>query len=148
MYQWIKTGHLLFVIAWMAAVFYLPRILVNAAEAADQAEVLSRLLLMGRRLYRFGHVMFGLAVMFGLVLWQGDRAIPDFPTVVAPNSGWMHAKLALVALIAIHYVTCGRLLKRITNAQPLPSARSLRWFNEIPVVLLIMIIWLVLDQPF
>src|SRR5688572_8596545 len=58
-YLWTKTFHLLFVIAWMATVFYLPRILVNVAEAAAQAEVRQRLFLMGRRLYRFGHNMFG-----------------------------------------------------------------------------------------
>ena len=53
-YLLTKTFHLVFVIAWMAAVFYLPRILVNLAEAGDVPEVRERLLLMGRRLYRFG----------------------------------------------------------------------------------------------
>ena len=70
-YPWIKTLHILFVIAWMAAVFYLPRILVNLAEAGAQPDVRARLMLMGRRLYRFGHVMFGLAFVLGLVLWLG-----------------------------------------------------------------------------
>ena len=57
-YLLTKTAHLVFVIAWMAGVFYLPRILVNIAEAGGAADVRARLLLMGRRLYRFGHVMF------------------------------------------------------------------------------------------
>ena len=53
-YLWTKTFHLLFVIAWMASVFYLPRILVNMAEAGDAPAVRERLQLMGLRLYRFG----------------------------------------------------------------------------------------------
>ena len=64
-----KTAHLVFVMAWMGGVFYLPRILVNLAEAGDEPVVRARLVLMGRRLYRFGHIMFGLAVAFGLALW-------------------------------------------------------------------------------
>src|SRR5690554_1288528 len=83
LYLWIKTFHLVFVIAFMAAVFYLPRILVNLGEAGNQAPVRERLVLMGRRLYRFGHVMFGLSLILGLVLWFGYRVLPDFPTMVA-----------------------------------------------------------------
>mgnify|MGYP006178660651 CR=1 FL=1 len=70
-YLWLKTAHLVFVIAWMATVFYLPRILVNLAEAGDDLAVRARLVLMGRRLYRFGHHMFGVAFVLGLVLWLG-----------------------------------------------------------------------------
>ena len=66
-YIWIKTFHIVFVIAWMATVFYLPRILVNIAEAGEQPAVRTRLVLMGQRLYGFGHAMFGLAVVLGLV---------------------------------------------------------------------------------
>src|SRR3546814_10290606 len=80
----------------MAAVFYLPRILVNLAEAGGDPGVRARLVLMGRRLYRFGHVMFGLATVLGLALWLGYRLIPDFPTMVGTGTGWLHAKLALV----------------------------------------------------
>ena len=86
-YLWTKTAHLVFVMAWMGSVFYLPRILVNLAEAGAEPVVRARLVLMGRRLYRFGHVMFGLAVIAGLVLWFGYRFLPSFPTMVAPGSG-------------------------------------------------------------
>ena len=68
-YLWTKTFHLVFVIAWMAAVFYLPRILVNVAEAGGEVTVRARLVLMGRRLYRFGHYMFGVSAVLGGVLW-------------------------------------------------------------------------------
>ena len=146
LYLWIKTFHLLFVIAWMAAVFYLPRILVNLAEAGAEIAVRARLVLMGRRLYKFGHSMLGLALVLGAVLWQGYRVIPDFPTMVA--GGWMHAKLLAVALILAHYIVSGRWLKGVDQGRAVPSGRALRLFNEVPVFLLVGVIWLVLAKPF
>jgi len=137
-YLWTKTFHLVFVIAWMAAVFYLPRILVNVAEAGDDSAVRARLVLMGRRLYRFGHVMFGLAAVLGVTLWLH----------YAINGAWLHAKLALVALLLAYFIVSGRWLKAVAAGRALPSSKVLRWFNEIPVLLLVAIIWLVLAKPF
>ena len=133
-----KTAHLVFVRAWMGGVFYLPRILVNIAEAGDEPVVRARLVLMGRRLYRFGHIMFGLAVAFGLALWLH----------FGMSGGWLHAKLLLVALMLAHYLIGGRWLKAADAGKPLPSSKALRWFNEAPVFLLIAIVWLVLAKPF
>ena len=147
-YLWIKTAHLVFVIAWMAAVFYLPRILVNLAEAGSDPAVRARLVLMGRRLYRFGHLMFGLAVVRGLVLWLGYRLFAGFLTVVAPGTGWLHAKLALVALLLGYYIVSGRWLKGVEAGRALPSSKALRWFNEIPLLVLVAIVFLVLAKPF
>jgi protoporphyrinogen IX oxidase len=147
-YLWIKTAHLVFVIAWMAAVFYLPRVLVNLAEVGDVPAVRERLVLMGRRLYRFGHVMFGSALAFGLALWLGYRVSAEFPAMVAPGSGWMHAKLTLVALMFAYYIICGRWLKGVEKDRALPSSRALRWINELPVFALIAIVYLVLAKPF
>lgn len=137
-YLWTKTAHLVFVMAWMACVFYLPRILVNLAEAGDAPAVRARLGLMGRRLYRFGHVMFGLAVVLGLVLWLHFGI----------GGAWLHAKLALVAALLAHFVVAGRWVKSADAGRSLPSATTLRWFNELPVVLLVAIVFLVLAKPF
>lgn len=148
LYLWIKIFHLVFVIAWMATVFYLPRILINLAEAAGQAEVQSRLVLMGRRLYRFGHLMFGLAAILGVVLWLGYRVIADFPTMVGFGTGWLHAKLLLVALMLAHYILAGRWLKGVEKGRALPTPFKLRLFNEAPVLALVAVVWLVLAKPF
>lgn len=137
-YFWVKTAHVVFVMAWMGGVFYLPRILVNLAESAGNLEVQARLALMGRRLYRFGHMMFGLAFLMGLVLWLGFHV----------SGGWLHAKLALVVLMLAHYTVAGRWLKGIDKGRALPSAKTLRWFNELPVLLLVAIVYLVLAKPF
>ena len=148
-YFWVKTFHLVFVVAWMAAVFYLPRILVNLTETAGQAPVQQRLQLMGLRLYRFGHMMFGIAVLLGLVLWLGYKVLPDFPTMVAPGgAGWLHAKLGLVVLLLVYYIFTGRWLKGVAKGKALPSSRALRWFNELPLVLFIAIVYFVIAKPF
>ncbi|HHW4678968.1 MAG TPA: CopD family protein [Xylella sp.] len=148
LYLWIKTFHLLFVIAWMAAVFYLPRILVNIAEVNEQSEVQARLIQMGRRLYVFGHIMFGLSFLLGLLLSLGYRVIPAFPTMVADDSNWLHAKVGLVVLTIVHYIVSGYWLKHAGRGGALPAPRTLRLFNEIPVVLLVGILWLVFAKPF
>ena len=137
-YFWTKTAHLVFVFAWVAAGFYLPRLLVNLAEAGDEPSVRARLVLMGRRLYRFGHVMFGLAVAAGLALWFGFGIA----------GGWLHAKLLLVALLLAHFIVAGRWLKGVDAGRALPSAKALRLFNELPVLLLVGIVYLVLAKPF
>ena len=148
MYFWVKTFHLVFVIAWMATVFYLPRILVNLAETRDQPDVQARLLLMGKKMYRFGHSMFGVAVALGFVLWLGYKFIPDFPTMVGPGSGWMHAKLLLVALLLAYFIVTGRWLKGVEKGRALTSSFKLRLFNEAPVLLLVGVVYLVLAKPF
>lgn len=145
-YFWIKTFHLVFVIAWMASVFYLPRILVNIVESGDAPAVRQRLVLMGRRLYRFGHSMMGIAILLGLLLWFGHRFIAGFPATVA--GGWLHAKLALVALVLAHFIVCGRWLKGVDAGRTLPSTGMLKVFNELPVIALVGIVFLVLAKPF
>ena len=146
-YLWTKTFHLLFVVSWIAAVFYLPRILVNVAESAGQADVRARLFLMGRRLYRFGHNMFGLAVLLGALLWQGHRGWPAlWPNVVA--GGWLHAKLGLVVVLLVYFIVAGRWLKRAEAGGSMPSPTALRWFNELPLLALVPIFYLVLAKPF
>jgi putative membrane protein len=138
LYPWVKTFHLVFVIAWMATVFYLPRILVNLAETQGQSETQARLLLMGRKLYRFGHNMFGIAMILGLVLWF----------YFGISGGWLHAKLTLVVLLLAHFIIAGRWLKGAEKGRALPSSFKLRVFNEAPVLLLIGVVWLVLAKPF
>jgi protoporphyrinogen IX oxidase len=137
-YLIVKSLHILFVIAWMAAVFYLPRILVNVVEAAGEAAVRARLELMGRRLYRFGHMMFGFAFVFGLVLWL----------YFGIGGAWLHAKIALVVVMLAYFIWTGRLLKRSMAGGALPAGHTLRLFNELPVLVLLAIVYLVVAKPF
>ena len=137
-YLLVKTAHLVFVIAWMATLFYLPRILVNLGEGGAHPEVRARLVLMGQRLYSFGHSMFGMAAILGLVLWL----------YFGMAGGWLHAKLTLVIVLFVYFVLMGRRLKKIAAGGALPNPAAMRWWNELPVVLLAAIVWLVLAKPF
>ena len=137
-YPWIKTLHILFVIAWMAAVFYLPRILVNIAEVGDNTMLRERLVLMGRRLSGFGHMMFGIMVLFGATLWLHFKI----------GGPWMHVKLSLVAVLLFYYIATGRYLKRAAAGGKLPSSVFFRWYNEIPLLLAIPAIYLAVAKTF
>ena len=92
--------------------------------------------------------MFGFAFLLGLVLWLGYRVLPGFPTMVAAGSGWLHAKLGLVVLLLVANTVSARWLRGAAAGRALPSATTLRWFNELPLVLLVAIVWLVLAKPF
>ena len=137
-YFWVKSLHLLFVIAWLASVFYLPRILLNINECAGQATVQERLVLMGMRLYRFGHTMFGIAMVFGMTLWLH----------FGMKGGWLHAKLLLVALLLAYFIMTGKMLKRAAAGGKLMSTKALRWYNELPILLALGAIYLVIAKPF
>jgi putative membrane protein len=138
LYLWVKSLHIVFVIAWMAAVFYLPRILVNVVEAGDAPPVRERLVLMAKRLYRFGHIMFALALVFGLTLWLHFGI----------TGAWLHIKLALVGGLLGYYIWSGRLMKRAANEPgSLPSSRMLRLSNELPVFVLLAVVYLVVAKP-
>jgi putative membrane protein len=137
LYALLKSAHLLFVMAWVAAVFYLPRLLINFAESPGQPDVQARLLVMARRLYLFGHVMFGLALLFGIGLIH-----------FAGPGGWLHAKLLLVAILFVYFILSYKRLQATQNGKALPSTRTLRILNEVPVFLLFAVIFLVIAKPF
>lgn len=134
---WIKAFHIIFVVSWFAGLFYLPRIFVNHAMATEPAEI-ARLKLMERKLYRFVTPIAWLALGFGMWLWLGYGF----------GGGWLHAKLVLVlGLIAYHYY-CGRLVKQFAADRNRRSHVFFRWFNEIPVLVLMAVVILVTVKPF
>lgn len=141
---WIKTLHILFVTSWFAGLFYLPRILVNLAadEVQTQEAVYQRLILMAQKLYRFMNLLMVLALAFGLMLWL------YYGIGRGPGNGWMHAKLALVmALIGYHYI-CGSMIKKFVARKNQRSHVWFRYFNEVPVFILLLVLILVVVKPF
>lgn len=134
---WIKTFHLLFVMSWFAGLFYLPRIFVNLAQEDQQASR-ARLLLMARKLYRFMTILAVPALGFGLWLWLGYGI----------TGGWLHAKLVLVVLLIGYHHACGSLLRKFELGLNTRSHVWYRWFNEVPVLLLLATLVLVVVKPF
>jgi protoporphyrinogen IX oxidase len=134
---WVKAFHIIFMTSWFAGLFYLPRLFVNHAMVND-AGTAAQLKLMERKLYRFMGPLALLALVFGLWLWLGYGI----------TGGWLHAKLALVAILVAYHFYCGRLVKQFAEDKNRRSHIWYRWFNEIPVLILFMIVILVVVKPF
>jgi putative membrane protein len=144
---WIKSFHIVFVASWFAGLFYLPRIFVNLAmvEPGSVAERV-RLLLMARKLMRFSHMLVVLALGFGLWLWSLYGF--GFGMGGGQGLGWMHVKLLLVVLAVVYHGVCARMLRQFEAGAELHSHVWFRWFNEIPVLLLVGTVILVVVKPF
>ena len=166
---WVKAFHIVFVASWFAGLFYLPRIFVNLAMVAPGSVAeRDRLLLMARKLLRFTTLLAVPALALGVWLWMG-YGIGRGPA--SQGNGWMHAKLAVVVLVIVYHYFCSVLLREFVAAADLDSVyepdgsnlrlkmlaggvhrrRShvwFRWFNEAPVLLLLLAVVLVVVKPF
>ena len=140
---WVKSFHIVFVASWFAGLFYLPRIFVNLAMVPPESVAeRERLLLMAHKLKRFTTLLANPALVLGLWLYLG------YGVGRGPGNGWMHAKLAVVALALGYHHLCARLLKQFVANRITHSHRWYRWFNEIPVLLLVAAVILVVVKPF
>jgi putative membrane protein len=138
LYPYAKSIHLLFIISWMAGLFYLPRIFVHYVEGRDAGEDVRRLKIMARRLYHFTSAMGVLALASGLTLRLGFGFA----------GGWVHVKLLMVAGLVGYHVSTRVFMKRMQADAPLPRSVTLRWYNEAPLLFLLPILWLVVFKPF
>tara|TARA_R110002167_G_scaffold34906_1_gene111532 strand:+ start:9339 stop:9761 length:423 start_codon:yes stop_codon:yes gene_type:complete len=138
---WVKAFHIIAVITWFAGIFYLPRLYVYHAAAADTASR-ERFKIMERKLYR-GIMWPSMVVVIVLGTWLISFN-PDYYL----NSGWMHVKLTLVTLLVGYHLYCGKLNQMFNNDQNHRSHVWYRWFNELPVVILIAVVILVVVRPF
>ena len=135
---WIKAFHIIFVITWFAAIFYLPRLFVYHAGTTDR-EGSERFKVMERKLYRgIMTPSATLAVLSGLWLYLGFGF----------TGGWLHAKIFIVVLLLAYHFWCGKLLRDFAAERNARSHVWFRWFNEVPVAFLIGIVILVVVKPF
>lgn len=140
LYLWIKALHIVSIVCWFAGLFYLPRLFVYHAQSEDAASR-DRFSLMERKLYRgiMGPAMIATFV-FGIWL-----------VMLSPgwmSQGWMHAKLTLVVLLTGYHHVCGAQVKRFARGENKRSHVFFRWFNEIPVLILLAVVILVVVKPF
>lgn len=141
MYLWFKLFHVFFVISWFAGLFYLPRIFVNLAqvEAAEQPVEYERLSAMSRRLYKFmsplgfGTLVFGILIPF-VTDWWGQ--------------GWLHVKLLMGLLLLAYQFYCGALLHGFEEKRNKHSHKWYRVFNEVPVLMMVVALYMVVFKPF
>ncbi|MGK0474850.1 MAG: putative membrane protein [Oleispira sp.] len=138
---WLKAFHIIAVVTWFAALFYLPRLFVYHAMAEDQISK-DRFKIMERKLYR-GIMTPSMIIVLGLGVWMITLNAGYYL-----SQGWMHAKLALVVFLVGYHFMCGSLLKKFTQDINDKGHVFYRWFNEVPVLFLIAIIILVVVRPF
>jgi putative membrane protein len=135
---WVKAFHIIAVVTWFAALFYLPRLFVYHAMSEDATSI-ERFKVMERKLYRGIMTPSAmLAVALGLWLWLGFGFA----------GGWLHAKLALVTVLLIYHVYCGKLLRDFRDDRNRHGHVFYRWFNEFPVLILVAVVILVVVKPF
>jgi len=137
---WVKSLHIIFMVTWFAGLFYLPRLFVYHAMAEDRASI-ERFKVMERKLF-WGIMTPGaaLTIAFGVWLWLGWFR--------GAFTSWFHAKLALVALLVGYHAWCARLLRDFAAERNTKSHVWLRWFNEVPVLILFATVFLVVLKPF
>lgn len=140
MYLWIKALHLISVVTWFAALFYLPRLFVYHAMAEDEISR-ERFKVMERKLYRGIMTPSMIAVLV-----FGGWMLMERPALM--KMGWMQAKLALVLLLIGYHHACLVYLKKFARDANTRSHVFYRWFNEAPVLILIAVICLAVVKPF
>jgi protoporphyrinogen IX oxidase len=139
---WVKALHVISMVAWMAGLFYLPRLFVYHCEAAIGSEASERFKVMERRLYAQITTPAMLATFaFGVLL-----ALT--PGVIDWSAGWWHVKLAAVVLMAGFHGASGRWRRDFLEDRNPRSQRFYRIANEVPTVLLVIIVVMVIVQPF
>ncbi|MDO8273509.1 MAG: protoporphyrinogen oxidase HemJ [Gammaproteobacteria bacterium] len=138
---WVKAFHIIAVVCWFAAIFYLPRLFVYHAMSEDKISK-DRFIIMERKLFRGIATPSAIAtVILGIWLISYD---PSYYM----SSGWMHAKLTLVILLSIYHYFCWRIMIAFRDEKNTRSHVYFRYFNELPVFLLIGIVILVVVRPF
>ncbi len=139
---WIKTFHIIFVASWFAGLFYLPRIFVNLAMLSESEQgTRERLIVMAEKLLRFMSILMIPSILLGLILWA------YYGIGFSSEQGWMHLKLGLVTLTLVYHLYCYKILQNFKEQNNLNSHIWFRWFNEIPVVLMVFVVALVVNKP-
>ena len=140
---WLKAFHIVFVVAWFAGLFYLPRLFVYHVDVRDEASH-ERFVVMERRLLGITHLGGALAVGFGVALltWWLMHA-PDYA-----RQGWLHAKLTLVTLLIGYHASMAMFVRQFRERRNTRSGRWFRVYNEVPALLLIGVVVLVVVKPF
>ena len=136
---WLKAFHIIGVVTWFAGLFYLPRLFVYYAEAVEPA-IRRRFQVMERRLLVMTHIGAALAIAFGIA----TLATESFYL----HAGWLHVKLALVLLLVIYHAMLVKLTRDFAAGRCTWTSRGLRWFNEMPGLLLLAIVILAVVKPF
>lgn len=142
LYPWTKALHLIGVIAWMAGLFYLPRLYVNHHQVPRGGAEHARFVGMERRLLR------GIMNPAMIWTWAFGLLLVLTPGIVDWRAGWWHAKLLSVLLMSAFHMFLAAQRKGFARDDRPLTERAWRWWNEAPTVLMIVIVVMVIVKPF
>ncbi|WP_435979211.1 protoporphyrinogen oxidase HemJ [Psychrobacter sp. DM4] len=140
-FNWIKAAHIISMVCWFAAIFYLPRLFVYHAMSEDKISQ-DRFVIMERKLYR------GIMTPAMIATWIFGVWMVVLGWEVYKTQGWLHIKIALVVLLTIYHAACGFYRKKLVDTPQYKTHKFWRWFNEVPVFGLVIIVILVVVKPF
>tara|TARA_R110000782_G_scaffold189867_1_gene279792 strand:- start:3074 stop:3499 length:426 start_codon:yes stop_codon:yes gene_type:complete len=137
-YLWFKALHIAFMVTWFAGLFYLPRLFIYHAMASDRVGR-ERFQVMERRLFVMTVIGLVLTWVFGLSLVFANPAVLD--------AHWFHIKILLVIGLMFYQFRCWLWMGRLGQTDETQDTRWLRWFNEIPVLVLLIVVFLAVLKP-
>lgn len=142
-YPWVKALHVVAVISWMAGIFYLPRLFVHHTEQVQVgSETDSLFRMMETKLYR---IIMQPAMM---VAWACGLLLAATPGILDWSAAWTYAKLGSVVGMTVFHVWCGRRLALFLEGRNDKPGRYYRMMNEVPTLLMLVIVFAVIVRPF
>ena len=140
-YLLFKSLHLIAVISWMAGLLYLPRIFVYHAENMNKEEISIVFKTMERKLYNY------IMMPAMLLSWLFGLILISYVGIETLSAKWLQIKLILVILLSIYHFYLGSLLLKFNENNNSKSSKFYRWLNELPTLLLIIIVFIVIFKP-
>lgn len=142
LYNWMIVLHIISFVSWMAALFYMPRLLVYHAEHSDNTSFCDVVKVQERKLF----YMIGLPAMIATLI-TGSILVVDNPAIMQ-SGGWIHAKMLLVVLLIVYFFSLGYYMKKLGQGVFKRSGKFFRFYNELPTIIFILIVILVIIKPF
>lgn len=143
MFNWVLWFHIISMVSWFAVLFYLPRLFVYHAENADNLDFVKVVKVMEFKIYKYiGVPAFWATLLSGLGLFH------LYPSNIFATGGWFHAKLLFVAILIAYFFSLGMIRKKLEADRCEKSGKFFRFYNEVPTILLLLIVAMVVVKPF
>lgn len=138
---WVKAFHIAFVISWFAGLLYLPRLFVYHANSEDRVS-LDRFEVMEKRLFAITTI--GAIGSLGFGIWL----LAGYAWSMYSDALWLHLKLALVVALIAFQLYCGKLMRDFRLGRNQRASRFYRMLNEVPALIMLVVVILVVVKPF
>lgn len=143
MYSWLLWFHVISMVSWFAVLFYLPRLFVYHQEHQENGGFLEVVKIMEMKIYKYIGVP-----AFWATLLSGLGLIYLYPTNIFATGGWFHAKLLFVVILIVYFFSLGWFRTKLLDDTCDKSGKFFRMYNEIPTLLLMVIVAMVIVKPF